>query len=168
MKGTPRPPAGASVLRSFVFGVEDSLVSTVGLLSGVTIGGVEREAVLVTGLVLIFVEAISMAAGSFLAEYSAEEYEQQGYVSNRQSIVNGAVMFFSYFISGFVPLLPYLFFEGSQAMPISISLSLLALFILGVVGARISHVRVLRDGVRMLVVGGLAIAVGTVVGALVN
>lgn len=168
MKGTPRPPGGASVLRSFVFGVEDSLVSTVGLLSGITIGGVEREAVLVTGLVLIFVEAISMAAGSFLAEYSAEEYEQQGYVSNRQSIINGVVMFFSYFISGFIPLAPYLFFDSSQALPISISLSLLALFLLGVVGAHISHVRVLRDGLRMLIVGGLAIAVGTIVGAFVS
>ena len=61
-----------SYLRNFVFGVEDSLVSTVGLLSGIAIAGMNRESIFATGVVLIFVEAVSMAAGSFLAETSAE------------------------------------------------------------------------------------------------
>lgn len=37
----------ASFLRTFVFGVEDSLVSTVGLLSGIAIAGVSQKAILV-------------------------------------------------------------------------------------------------------------------------
>src|SRR5262245_46938731 len=60
--------------RNFVFGVEDSLVSTVGLLSGVAIAGLAREEIFLTGVILIFVEAVSMAAGSFLSESSAEEF----------------------------------------------------------------------------------------------
>ena len=54
--------------------MEDSLVSTVGLLSGVAVANVPMTTILLTGLILIFVEAISMAAGSFLSEYSAEGY----------------------------------------------------------------------------------------------
>ena len=64
----------ASYIRNFVFGVEDSLVSTVGLLSGVAIAGVEQKYIFITGLILIFVEAFSMAVGSFLSEESAEKY----------------------------------------------------------------------------------------------
>jgi VIT1/CCC1 family predicted Fe2+/Mn2+ transporter len=48
-------------LRNFIFGVEDSLVSTVGLLSGVAVAGVASRTILLTGVVLIFVEAFSMA-----------------------------------------------------------------------------------------------------------
>ena len=50
--------------RNFIFGVEDSLVSTVGLLSGVAIAGVPSRTILLTGVVLILVEAFSMAAGA--------------------------------------------------------------------------------------------------------
>ena len=56
----------AGYLRAFVFGVEDSLASTVGLLSGIAIAGAGRETILMTGIVLIFVEAFSMAIGDFL------------------------------------------------------------------------------------------------------
>ena len=39
-------------LRSFIFGVEDSLVSTVGLLSGVAIANASRDTILLTGTVV--------------------------------------------------------------------------------------------------------------------
>jgi len=52
--------------RNFVFGVEDSLVSTVWLLSGAAAVVVAQETVLPTDFVLIFVEEFSMGVGSFL------------------------------------------------------------------------------------------------------
>ena len=39
----------AFFIRNFIFGVEDSLVSTVGLLSGVVVGGVSKDAVVLVG-----------------------------------------------------------------------------------------------------------------------
>jgi VIT1/CCC1 family predicted Fe2+/Mn2+ transporter len=86
-------PAKAAYLRNFIFGVEDSLVSTVGLLSGIAIAGMSREDVFVTGLVLIFVEAISMSAGSFLSESSAEEYETQRTAVSGRSYRSASIMF---------------------------------------------------------------------------
>ncbi len=158
----------ALYVRNFVFGVEDSLVSTVGLLSGIAIAQVPRETIFLTGVVLICVEAFSMAAGSFLSEYSAEDYVEQREVSARRPIAAGVVMFFSYFLSGFVPLLPYVFFETNQAFLLSIALSLAALFILGMVDARFSRVRVARNALRMALVGGIAIVVGVLVGGFLN
>lgn len=153
-----------SYVRNFVFGVEDSLVSTVGLLSGVVIAGMERKEILVAGLVLIFVEAISMAAGSFLSESASEEYASKKEQGITASIVPASIMFVSYFVSGFIPLAPYLLFAPVHAFPLSIGASLIALFILGIVGATVSRVSWVKSAVRMTFVGGLAILVGVLVG----
>lgn len=155
-----RRERSASYIRNFVFGVEDSLVSTVGLLSGIAIAAVPRETILLTGIVLVFVEAFSMAAGSFLSEYSAEEYMNSGDARPRQPLWSGLIMFFSYFLSGFVPLFPYMLMETAKAFKLSVGLSLVALFILGVVGAKLSNRSLVKRGIRMLLVGGIAIGVG--------
>jgi predicted membrane protein (TIGR00267 family) len=127
-----------------------------------------REQIFLTGMVLIFVEAFSMAAGSFLAESSADEYETHSERTTTRSRVASLIMFVSYFISGFVPLAPYLLLPASVALWISISLSLLALAILGIVGARISKVGMTKNAFRMVVVGGLAICAGVTVGLFVQ
>ena len=154
----------AVFLRNFVFGVEDSLISTVGLLSGVAIADVPRQTILLTGIVLIFVEAFSMGVGSFLSEHSAEEYEKQDDVSSRQAVKSAVIMFFSYFVSGFIPLFPYAVLGVTSAFVISILLSLLALFVLGVIRAKVSNLRLMKRGLQMLAVGGAAIFVGVAVG----
>ena len=151
-------------LRNFVFGVEDSLVSTVGLLSGVAIAGVESATIILTGVILIFVEALSMGAGSFLAESSTEEFSRHHHKHNQLAVVGGGIMFLSYFLAGFIPLAPYFLFAPFQALVFSILLSMISLFGLGLLSARISHIKSSRVALRMLVVGGLAIVVGTVVG----
>lgn len=154
----------ALYLRNFIFGVEDSLVSTVGFLSGIAIAGVQREAIFVTGIVLVAVEAFSMAVGSFLSEHSAEDYIKQAEVPLRHALAGGAVMFFSYLLSGFIPLLPYLAFEVEQAFWLSIALSALALFLLGIIGAKFANVNMVRSGLTMMIIGGTAIVVGIAVG----
>ncbi len=157
-------PAKIAYFRNFIFGVEDSLVSTVGLLSGVAIAGMEAKQIFVTGVVLIFVEAISMAAGSFLSESSAEELETRSEVASKQSYLSSLVMFISYFISGFIPLAPYLLLPVAVAFWVSIVLSILALCLLGVLGASLSKTRRVSNALRMAVVGGLAIGAGVLVG----
>ncbi|MBI5456964.1 VIT1/CCC1 transporter family protein [Candidatus Kaiserbacteria bacterium] len=156
--------SNVSYFRNFIFGVEDSLVSTVGLLSGIAIAGVARDALLVTGTVLICVEAISMAAGSFLSESSAETWEEHSDKISWEPYVASFVMFASYFVSGFIPLFPYIVFEESFAFWTSIGASLGALVVLGFSGGRISRTSVSKSILRMLVVGGAAIAVGVAVG----
>jgi len=151
-------------VRNFVFGVEDSLVSTVGLLSGVAAAGLSREAIIITGVILIFVEAFSMAVGSFVSEESAQEYVKQSDVSARQPFMGGVVMFFSYFASGFIPLFPYSFMEVSLALKFSIALSLLSLFLLGLIQAKLSKTNELKHGIKMFLIGGTAVAVGVVIG----
>ena len=158
----------AEYLRSFVFGVEDSLASTVGLLSGIAIAGVARETILLTGVILILVEAFSMAMGDFLSEYSSESYIRQAEVPSRRSFTAALIMFFSYLLAGLIPLFPYLILISESAVWLSIGLSLLALFSLGIIGAKISNTNTLKSGLRMFLIGGTAIFVGVIVGSFLN
>jgi len=156
----------ATYVRNFIFGVEDSLVSTVGLLSGVAVAGLPKHDIFLTGIVLIFVEAFSMGVGSYLSEESAEEFTG---AKKSLSLQGSLIMFFSYFAAGFIPLAPYLVFSVTPAFIVSIILSLIALFMLGIVSSKIFHTdHTAKHGVRMLIIGGLAILVGIIVGKLVN
>ena len=61
-----------SRIREFVFGIQDGLMSTVGLLTGVQGATDNTIVVIITGLTAMFSGAISMAAGSYLSS-SAEK-----------------------------------------------------------------------------------------------
>ena len=156
-----------SGLRNFIFGVEDSLVSTVGLLSGVAISGISRSHLILTGAILIFVEAFSMAVGSILSEHSAEEYAKRREISIMGSAKSGLIMFFSYFISGFIPLAPYVFLNNN-ALIVSILFSIAALGLLGVFSGKISGTKIFGNVLKMVILGGVAIVVGVIVANILN
>lgn len=168
MKNHSKQSTFALYFRNFIFGVEDSLVSTVGLLSGIAIAGVPRATIFLTGMVLIFVEGFSMGVGSFLSEDSSEGFIHQGETKDIRVILAAIIMFISYFFAGFIPLFPYTIWETEQAFPFSILLSLVALFLLGLFSARVSHRKYLHTAFKMLIIGGLAIGLGVFVGAIVN
>ncbi|MDP3956401.1 MAG: VIT1/CCC1 transporter family protein [bacterium] len=154
------------LLRNLVFGVEDSLVSTTGLLSGVAMAGISAGTIILTGTILVFVEAFSMAVGSFLSEDVVHEYVIRDKNFYLASMVGGLVMFFSYFIAGYIPLIPYIFFPTIYAFWISIAAALMALFLLGAFSAEMFRAHYLRQGMKMFLVGGMAIAIGILVGRL--
>ncbi|MEK7481450.1 MAG: VIT1/CCC1 transporter family protein [Patescibacteria group bacterium] len=164
----PSKNTRASYIRSFVFGVEDSLSSTVGLLSGLAIAGVARDTIFVTGVILVLVEAVSMSIGDFLSEHASEEYLHHREVSSRRSFFDALIMLFSYIVAGLVPLAPYLLFPATNALAFSITFSLCALFLLGVASAHFSRLPLLKNGLRMFLIGGIAIAIGVVVGTAIT
>lgn len=141
-------------------------MSTVGFIAGIAVANVSRSAILLTGTVLVLVEAFSMAAGSFLAESSVEGYLTKTDQQTRTPLLGGIVMFFSYFLSGFIPLFPYVVMQAAPAFWTSIILSVGSLFFLGAVGARMSRIGIWRSAFRMAVVGGIAIGLGVGVGIL--
>lgn len=155
-------------VRNIVFGISDSLVSTVGLLSGIDVSGTSRQVIILTGVVYAFVEAFSMAVGSFLSEQSTEEYDIKGEVSDGKPFVAGIVMFVSFILASFIPIVPYLFAGLAGALWLSIALSIVALFVVGLVSARIVRVSVLKHAVKMALLGGAAIVIGVVVGKFIK
>jgi len=74
-----------TVIRDFVFGMEDGLVSNLGLVLGVHIGGGGPYAVILAGMASMVAGAFSMSAGSYLSAKSQREvYEQEIAATKRQ------------------------------------------------------------------------------------
>lgn len=154
-------------VRAIVFGITDSLVSTVGLLAGIDVAGATHSALVLTGIVYAFVEAFSMAVGNFLSEESAEEYATQANVSSTKPALAGIIMFVSFVLASFIPLTPYLLLSDWTALAASIVSGVVALFIAGMVSARFSKLPMWSRGLRMALLGGAAIIIGAIVGSLI-
>lgn len=153
----------ARYVRTVVFGTTDSLVSTVGLLAGIDVAGVSHATIALTGVIYAAVEAFSMAVGNFLSEESSDEYAARHDVRLGPSIIAGATMFVVYISAALVPLGPYLL-GLTNPLPISISGSVAALFVVGAISARLAHVSMFSRGVRMAVLGAAAIVLGILIG----
>jgi VIT1/CCC1 family predicted Fe2+/Mn2+ transporter len=156
----------AMYMRSVIFGINDSLVSTVGFLAGISVAGVPKADIVLTGIVYALVEAFSMATGDFLSEESAQEYESKSSGNQRASLFAGLFMFISCVLASLVPLVPYILFDDGTARVLSILLSVSSLFAVGVISARFSRLPMLWRGVRMAALGGAAIVMGVGVGLL--
>lgn len=159
----PKARLNGLYVRNVIFGIEDSLAATVGLLSGIAAEQVPHQTLLLTGFVYIFVEAFSMGIGSFLSEESTQEYEGRR-MSSVQAALGGIAMFVSCIAAGFVPILPYLFLDGAAALFWSIGLSLGVLGVLGFAQGQLAHRPAFPRILRMVLLGGMAIVVGVVVG----
>jgi VIT1/CCC1 family predicted Fe2+/Mn2+ transporter len=148
-------------LRGTVFGLEDGLVSTTGAIAGIAAGAKDADTVIMAGLVLVVVEALSMGAGQFLSERSVHQL-QPGHSDSLA--VGAALMFVAYLVGGMVPLAPVLATGSLGSVWAGTALAFGGLFVLGWVKGRMVAVAPLRSGLEILVIGGAATAVGVVVG----
>jgi|SRR3989344_491514 len=150
-------------LRSILFGLQDGLVSTTGVVVGISAGVSDKAIIILASFVAISVEASSMAAGQYSSEKAVHQLDKSG--KHRDSLIKGAVlMFFSYFLAGLIPISPFLIFPPDTARVISIATALISLFIIGYFKGKIVEHRALRSAVEMLIIGGLATIIGLVVG----
>lgn len=154
-------------LRTIIFGVTDSLVSTVGLLAGIDVAGAPHSTLALTGIVYAFVEAFSMAVGNYLSEESAEEYDAQGAVNSRTAFSGAVIMFVVFVLAAFIPIVPYLIWNTWIALAGSVISSIVALFIVGMLSGRVAKLSMLSRGLRMALLGGAAIIIGAIVGIVV-
>jgi len=156
-------PAKNQYVRTIIFGVEDSLVSTTGLIAGLGVGTNNKSVVIVGGIVAIAVEAISMGAGEYISDDAIEQANKTSRVKSR-ALPDGLIMLGSYFLAGLVPLLPVVFFAYPTSLYFSVVFALIGLLLLGYVKSKILHTNPLRGALKVAVVGGLATALGIIVG----
>ncbi len=84
------------------------------------------------------------------------------------SIKGGFYMFFAYIIGGIIPLLSYLILPIKNAVPISIIVTLIGLFLLGISTTKFTKQPILKSGMRVLIMGGIALAVGLLAGIFIG
>jgi VIT1/CCC1 family predicted Fe2+/Mn2+ transporter len=158
-------------IREIVFGLEDSLVSTLGVVTGVAVAVDESNVVIVTGCVLLVVEAVSMAASSYLSSKSELEIKTRNKKrkpGNYSPIISGIVMGGFYLFGGIFPMAPYIFLGVDDALVPSVVLTILALFGFGFVKAEYVGKHPLVSSIEMTVVSLSACAIGYAIGRLAS
>lgn len=154
----------AGSIREIIFGLEDSLVSTLGAVTGIAAGTQNSYVVILSGLVLVVVESISMSAGSYLSSKAAAEVE---HADHERPLRAGAVMFVFYIIGGLFPLLPYLLLPIHLAYAPSIGATVLMLFLVGAWKGKMTKRSLVRSGMEMAAISLTAALLGFLIGRLV-
>jgi VIT1/CCC1 family predicted Fe2+/Mn2+ transporter len=161
----------ANTIRAGVFGVQDGIVSTFGLVMGVAGAQVSPETVLIAGIAGAFSGAVSMGAGEYVSVQVQRELLEvrrgrPEAASDSVSPVRAASANAGLFVLGAVfPLSPFLLLVGFPAVITSTLLSVLALFVTGAVLTRLTRRPPLWSGMRMLLIGGGAGVLGYLVGS---
>lgn len=145
-----------------MFGFNDALVSTTGVIVGISTGTGDKQIVILAGIVTILVEALSMGSGQYLSSKSVHQLNKLDTVE--VPIVSGLIMFCAYFLAGLVPLLTIIVTPISYARNAAIVAALFFLLILGYAKGKIVKVSPLRSALEVFIIGGITTAIGIAAG----
>lgn len=153
-------------LQSAMFGFSDALISTTGVIVGVSTGTGSKQVVILAGVVTILVEALSMGSGQYLSSKSAHQLDNTD--SFKVPIISGIIMFLAYFAAGLVPLLSIIIFPIHYSRNVAIVAALTCLLILGYAKGKIVKTAPFRSAVEVFIIGGIATGIGLVAGNLLS
>ena len=142
-------------LRTIIFGIEDSFVSTTGVVVGLIAAGTSKETVLAAGLITVVVEATSMGAGEFI-------YNDDNPKKGKEAMKKGWLMLVSYLLAGLWVMVPL--FIGIRENPIIVAFTFFNLFLLGLWRGTILKGNKLKYALTTVAVSGVACAFGIAVG----
>jgi VIT1/CCC1 family predicted Fe2+/Mn2+ transporter len=169
-----RPSFGGTWLREVLMGAQDNLTNVLAVVLGVAIGSGDLHAVALAGLAAALAEAISMG-GVLYTTTGAERDLPPGFPGARvgsprrsSPLAAGVATFLAAAVAGGIPLVPFVFLPLGKAAVASVVVSLAALFALGGWKGRITGTTPVKDGLRFLLVGGLAAVAAAGLGALLR
>jgi vacuolar iron transporter family protein len=209
-----------------VFGMQDGLLTTLGVVTSVVGATADNTTVLVAGFAEAVAGALAMAAGEYQASKAQQEmhsaeiakerleleekpqeehgelraiFQREGLSRTSAEVVtellsehpellfrthvekelglrveefqsptrNALVMGLSFVLSAMLPILPYLFLPITIALGVSVGLTILALFGIGVGKAAIGHRNYWRSAGEVVAVGVAAAIVTYLIGSLI-
>ena len=145
-----------------MFGFNDALVSTTGVIVGVSTGTNNNQVVILAGVVTILVEALSMGTGQYLSSRSAHQLDKTN--SIKVPAISGLIMLGAYFFAGLVPLLAIILSPAGSGRNIAIAAALACLLVLGYVKGRIVKVSPITSALEVFVIGGVTTIIGIIAG----
>lgn len=154
-------------LRSLMFGLQDGIVSTTGVVVGISTGVSDKSIIVLAALVAVTVEASSMAAGQYSSEKAVHQMDKNG--KHTDNLYIGTfIMFVAYLIGGLFPIVPILAFDQPIARVVAIICAFVGLFIVGYIKGYLVEHRPLRSAIELFIIGSITTAVGIIVGYLLK
>ena len=150
-----------------MFGLQDGIVSTTGVVVGISIGVSDKAIIVLAALVAVTVEASSMAAGQYSSEKAVHQMDKSG--KHTDSLHIGAlIMLLAYLMGGSFSIVPILVFDQPIARVFAIVSALVGLFIVGLLKGYLVEHRPLRSAIELFIIGSITTAVGIIVGYLLK
>src|SRR3989339_1773119 len=150
-------------LRSLMFGLQDGIVSTTGVVVGISTGVSDKAIIILAAFVAVTVEATSMAAGQYSSEKAVHQMDKTG--KHTDNLFIGAIiMFVAYLLGGAFPILPIVLFPQEISRILAIISAFLGLFLIGFLKGHLVEHRPLRSAVELFIIGSVATIVGVTVG----
>jgi predicted membrane protein (TIGR00267 family) len=170
-----------SRIREVIFGLEDGLVSTLGVITGIAVGTQDRFVIILSGIVLVAVESLSMAAGTYLsnkseaeanlarkAKHALHKFIRLNHDQKGGPTKDALAMGVAYIMGGAVPIVPYLILPIQTALFVSIIATITTLFLVGVGKAKLTQTDPLQSGFEMVTVSLSAAVLGFVIGKMAS
>lgn len=146
-----------------MFGLQDGIVSTTGVVVGISTGVSDKAIIVLAALVAVAVEASSMAAGQYSSEKAVHQMDKSG--KHTDNLYVGAfIMFFAYLIGGLFSIVPVIVFNQPIARTLAIVSAFIGLFVIGYIKGHLVEHRPLRSAIELLIIGSIATTVGIIVG----
>lgn len=158
-------------LRSLMFGLQDGIVSTTGVVVGISTGTSNKEIIILAALVAVMVEASSMAAGQYSSEKAVHQMCEIGKskIAHTDNLYMGAlIMFVAYMLGGSFSILPTIIFDQPLARTLAIISSFIGLFIIGYLRGYLVEHKPLRSALELFTIGSITTLIGVIVGNLLK
>lgn len=140
-------------LRDIILGGQDGLVNVLGVTLGIAAASGDTRLVLAGGLAATFAESFSMAAVAYTSSLTYE-----------RALLSSAIVGVSAVLGSFIPLLPFFFLPVPQGIAVSLVISTLALFLLGVYKAKFFQKSFWKSGLEIAAIGIVSALIGYGVG----
>ena len=157
------------MLNHFVRGIIDGLLSTLGVVIGAS--AADNVIILSAGIG----GAVANGVSNLLGAFSSEEYKGQleiqklenamlnkgiedsliGKNMKKERIKAGFLDGGSTIIGGFIPVMPFILLDSSQALLWSVLCTVLTLFILGAYIGKVSKKWIILSGLKLMILGAL-------------
>jgi len=154
-------------LRSLMFGLQDGIVSTTGVVVGVSFGVQDKSIIVLAALVAVMVEATSMAAGQYSSEKAVHQMDKSGKHTDNL-LIGATIMFFAYLGGGAFSVIPTLIFDQPLGRYIAIASAFAGLLIIGYLKGKVVDHKPIRSAIELFLIGGAATLIGLVVGNLLK
>ena len=169
-----RPPVFGQFIRDIVFGTNDALLTNIGIVTGFTASLVSNRLIILAVVVDIFTSAFAMAIGTYLSRTSEDDYfgmslEKDTKLSVDKALANpyvaAVVMWVVYVVSGFIPLLPFLFgLEPTDAAKLAVALGAATFIVVGIFKGKVTRTSVRKSALQFFLLGGVAALIGYGIG----
>jgi VIT1/CCC1 family predicted Fe2+/Mn2+ transporter len=163
-----------AAVREILMGAQDNLTNVLAVMLGVSIGSGRSDLVVLACISAAVAEAVSM--GGVLYSSTRAGNNQEMWVHGDLTEVpgrltpgqSGFTTFVAALIGGLIPLAPFAVLPLRAAVIVSVATSVLALFALGSWTGKISGAVWWRDGLRLLLVAGVAAFAAAAIGTILR